>query len=395
MSQPTSALIWAMHEQAGMPPAVEATARGCDLAAHFCRFSELMERVRQDPNVVVGIELSSVPELGLALASDLRKQFPAVPIVIAAQGGSVAVIRSAFEAGATDVVSSPVDALELQKAVIKALTRGAAAVGGEGSTAGQVITVFGTRGGIGVTTLAVNLAVQLGRLTQANVALADFDLQRGDCTAFLNLTPSQSIATLAASGSKIDDLILFSTLIRHSSGLSVLAAPQHIEEADVVGPEEAAEAISRLRQRFRYTVVDTSRTLTALTVAVLAHTDRVLIVTDLTLPSVRSLHRIAGVLRGLKVSREGLDLVIVQGEHDIVPVADAVRAIGKEPLVTLPRDAAAASAAMNAGAPMNGPKPSALLVAIVELASKLSGVQPGPAAKRGILQQFFSRGATA
>ena len=126
----------------------------------------------------------------------------------------------------------------------------------------------------------------------------------------------------------------------------------------------------------------------------LAHTDRVLIVSDLSLPGVRSLHRIAEVLRGLKVSREGLDLVLVQGEHDMVPVAEAVRVMGKPPLVTIPRDAAAASAAMNAGAPLNGPKPTALLGAIVELASKLSGVHAGPVAKRGRLQQLFSRGAS-
>ena len=394
MSQPTGALVWGMHEQAGARPAVEAAARACDLAVYLCSYTELIDRVRQDADVVVGIELSEVPEGGLALASDVRKQFATVPIVIAAQSGSVALIRSAFEAGATDVVSAPVDAVELQRAVIKALTRVAAGIGDEASNAGQVITIFGVRGGLGVTTLAVNLAVQLGRLTQANVALADFDLQRGDCAAFLNLTPSQSIATLATSGSKIDDLILFSTLIRHTSGVSVLAAPQHLEEADVVGPEEAEQAVSRLRQKFRFTVVDTSRPLTAVSVAVLAHTDRVLIVSDLSLPGVRSLHRIAEVLRGLKVSREGLDLVLVQGEHDMVPVAEAVRVMGKPPLVTIPRDAAAASAAMNAGAPLNGPKPTALLGAIVELASKLSGVHAGPVAKRGRLQQLFSRGAS-
>src|SRR5262249_12986251 len=154
-----------------------------------------------------------------------------------------------------------------------------------------------------------NLAVQLVRVTESKVALVDLDLQRGDVATFLNLNPTQSLATLAMTGGDVDDLLLYSTLIRHTSGVYVLAAPLHIEEADAVGHEEADTALSLLRSRFRYTVVDTARMLTAATLAAFSHTDRVLVLTDLSVPGVRSARRTVDVLNRLKIPLERVDVL--------------------------------------------------------------------------------------
>lgn len=395
MSVQARGLLWAAAEESAAQEPIRPIANDCGLDARFCPLPRLLEMLRSDADVVVGIELLGNVDAGLSVAREVQAEFPAVPVLVASADPNVDIIRAAFRAGVSDVVSLPIDAAELQKALIKTMTRRPASAGSESSSPGQVITILGARGGLGVTTLAVNLAVQLGKQLQGNVALADLDLQRGDCAAFLNLTPSQSIATLAASGNAIDDLILFSTLIRHNSGLSLLAAPQHIEEADEVDAGSAEVVITRMKQRFRFTIVDTARMLTATTAAVLAHSDRVLLMSDLSLPSVRALHRLCGVLRGLSVERDALELVLVAGEHDMVPVADASRAVGKPAIITIPRDSAAAAGAMNAGAPLNGPKPSPLLVAITELASKLSGLQTGSPAKRSLWKQIFGKGASA
>jgi pilus assembly protein CpaE len=96
---------------------------------------------------------------------------------------------------------------------------------------GEIITVYGARGGLGATTLAVNLAVQLAAVTKARVALADLDLQRGDVAAFLNVTPQQSLAAIAGASGEVDDLFLHHTLTRHPSGVAVLPAPTRIIEA--------------------------------------------------------------------------------------------------------------------------------------------------------------------
>src|SRR5262249_56719183 len=97
---------------------------------------------------------------------------------------------------------------------------------------GEVIAVGGARGGLGATTVAVNLATRLATLTAAETALVDLDLQRGDVAAFLNLTPVNSLANFAAASSEIDDLFLASALTRHANGALVLPAPPESAERD-------------------------------------------------------------------------------------------------------------------------------------------------------------------
>src|SRR6185503_19698357 len=94
---------------------------------------------------------------------------------------------------------------------------------------GEVIAVCGARGGLGVTTMAVNLAVRLAGLAQGDVGLVDLDLQRGDVAAFLNLTPSQSIAAIPAARGDVDEIFLHGILTRHTSGVFILPAPSQIE----------------------------------------------------------------------------------------------------------------------------------------------------------------------
>ena len=129
-------------------------------------------------------------------------------------------------------------------------------------------------------------------------ALVDLDLQRGDVAAFLNLSRSQSIAPIAASRGEVDELFLHGTLTRHASGISVLPAPPQIEEADTIGARRRRARVFRLlRAQFRYTVVDTPRTITGATVAASrAQRPHILLITDLSVPSVRAARRFLELL---------------------------------------------------------------------------------------------------
>src|SRR5262249_52048530 len=142
---------------------------------------------------------------------------------------------------------------------------------------GDVITIYGTRGGLGATTLAVNLAVRMASLTQSEVALVDLDLQRGDVSAFLNLSPLQSLPSVAEARGELDEVFLRGVLTRHASGVFVLPAPPNIEEADAIGHDEVEPTLRLLRSQFRYTVVDTARTITGAIVAALEQSARILV----------------------------------------------------------------------------------------------------------------------
>jgi pilus assembly protein CpaE len=385
-------LFWVTPEPAGRRELVEAVAAEFDLPVHFCVYGALFNLLRSELCELIGIEVGDSPEQTLTLVKELHERMPRVGILVAARDTSVVLMRAVFEAGASDLLSLPLEKQELNKALLKVTHQRTGFHASPQAVSGEVITLCGARGGLGVTTLAVNLAVRLHALTGAKVALLDLDLQRGDVATFLNLTPTESLATIAAAHGEVDELFLYSTLVRHSSGVFVLAAPTQVEEADLVGNDEVTTVLGLLRSRFRYTIVDTARTLTSAILAAFAQTDRILLLTDLSVPAVRSARRTLDVLARLKTPVQQTDLLVTQMTPGAVGMSDAVRALGKEPLLTIPRDETTAVNAVNTGAPLNGSRPSALSAAIDELATKLTGVQPAEP-KRGRLLSIFTRGA--
>jgi pilus assembly protein CpaE len=386
-------LLWATHDESGGGALVVAAARDVGMQAQLCSPRELFEVVRPAKFEIVGIELGSEPREGLAVIRQLHDRFPRLTIVAGVGESSVATLRAALEAGATDIVALPLSQQELQRTLIKfrqSRIREAASRG----AAGEIITVYGVRGGLGATTTAVNLAVQIAATTSGSVALADLDLQRGDVTTFLNLTHMESIASIASSPGEVDEIFLHGTLTRHASGISVLPAPQHIEEADTVGHDEVKLALQLLRSQFRYTVVDLPRTITGSAVAAFELADHLLLITDLSIPSVRAARRFVDLLDRLNVSTDRVQLVVTELIRGPVEMKDLTRSLAKEPIATLPRDEGGAAQAMNSGAPLNGGKPGGLSAAITALAAKLTGVQQ-PTQSRGIFRRIFAKEASS
>src|SRR6185436_6249553 len=205
-------------------------------------------------------------------------------------------------------------------------------------------------------------------------------LQRGDVAAFLNLTPSQSIAAIVGARGEVDDLFLHGTLTRHPSGLFVLPAPPEMEEADSIADADVEVIFRLLRAQFRWTVVDTPRGIHGPAVAALEQSDRTLVLTDLSVPAVRAAKRALELLDRLGVPKEHLELVITEGIAGPLDVKEVVRALGHAPLAVIPRDAEGASKAMNSGAPLAG---GGIIGAIDEIASKLTGIRVAQRSKGG------------
>jgi pilus assembly protein CpaE len=388
-------LLWACPDgRSADRQRLEATAEELGFSVQYCSHEDFDTHLRVPQFDVVGIELEADLARSLARIRRLRDRQPAVAIIVASERTGVDLLRSAFEAGATDVLSLPLNAAELDKALLKA-SRLVPAPPAARSHMGDVVTVYGVRGGLGATTLAVNLAVQLRKLTSEDSAIVDLDLQRGDVASFMNMAPPQSSAALANAAGKIDALYLRDTLSRHESGVYVLAAPQQIEDADLVTRDEIEAALPILRNRFRHTVIDTARTLTDVTLAAFEQTGRLLVLTDLSVPGVRATRRLMELLGRLEGPTPDVDLLVTEIVPPTVKLDDAVRAIGREPALTIPRDQDAALNAMNNGAPLNGTRPSPLAVCIAAIAADVAGVDAGK--KRGgrFLSRLFGRGSGA
>jgi pilus assembly protein CpaE len=385
----TGTMIWA-SEDAVNRELLETTAAELGLDVRFCAPGDLVDAAATGQPRVVGLIADAEQRRTVALVAQLHERLPRMAILVAAHDGDLGFVRAALEAGASDIVALPLQRGEMHKALIRAL-RVAPRTPVAPDSRGEVITVCGARGGLGATTLAVNLAAKLASLTGAETALVDLDLQRGDVAAFMNLNPVNSIANFAAVPSEIDDLFLASTLTRHPNGVFVLPAPPEIEEADAVGHDEVKLALELLRAEYRYVVVDTARTITGATAAALEASRRILLLSDLSVPGVRAARRAVDLFSRLDVPLEHLELVVSEVVAGPVSVQDAARAIGKQPYFVIPRDEASASEAMNHGAPLNG-KPSKLAVAMGELAAKLAGVSSAAKPKGSqLFRKFFGR----
>jgi pilus assembly protein CpaE len=390
--QNLKSLIWVTNDPSANRRSVESAAADCDCEVRFCAPSELSSAIRAARYDLVGIELGNDGR-ETATVRELHERFPALVIFAACASTDVAVMRAALQAGASDFLSLPLDPRELRKALIR-FSQAAPPPAAPGAMIGGVITVYGVRGGLGATTLAVNLAARIAALTGESSALVDLDLQRGDVSSFLNLSPAQSLASLAAASGEVDALFLHQTLSRHPSGVYVLPAPAEVEEVDQIGREHVEMALSLLRSRFRWTIIDTARSLSEVSLVAFEQSERILLLTDLSVPGVRATRRTLGLLSRLGLPLDAADVVVVESARGNVKLDEAVRALGKEPMFTIPRDDAAAVQAMNAGAPLNGSRPARLTTAVEELARKVTGQTAAP--RRGRLWRLFGRkGATA
>jgi pilus assembly protein CpaE len=188
---------------------------------------------------------------------------------------------------------------------------------------------------------------------------------------------------------EVDDIFLASTLTRHTSGVSILAAPTALDEMELVGEHEVQLALRLMRSQFAYTLIDTPRVVTAPVAAALEAADRILLVTDLSVPSVRAARRFIELLGRLEIPVDHADFVITEVVSGPVDVKKAVQVVGKEVFATIPRDEIAGTA-MNDGVPLNG-RPSRLAFALDEIARRIAGVEAS-SNRRGLLNRIFPKG---
>ena len=210
--------------------------------------------------------------------------------------------RALTRAGVDDVLPYPGANDELVEQVNEWLAKKRAALEAKYANAaslGKLIAVQQARGGIGSTTVAVNLADQmLGRKgtfkkEPANrVVIVDLDLQFGTVGDFLDMEEQEGLLQLAVENFLPDVHWIEQSLVRLPSGLAVLAAPQKFAPLDALEPKQVQVLIHTLKTMFDYVVVDLPRALVGWIEPVLEETDKLLIVTDLTVPAVRAARRL-------------------------------------------------------------------------------------------------------
>ena len=226
-------------------------------------------------------------EAAAALADTLRVTRPAVSVILIRRRVDTIVLAEALRSGMREVVDER-DLTGLGSAVKRAhevwqALNGGIAAAHEG-TRGKLVTVFSPKGGVGKTTLAVNLAVALSARGERRVCLVDLDLAFGDVAITLQLFPARSIADATHLESGLDFGVLEPLLTEYKDGLQALVAPVQPDARDTIAPALVGRILGLLKSHFDFVVVDTSPAFDEYVLQALDETDELLLVTTLDVP---------------------------------------------------------------------------------------------------------------
>ena len=259
-----------------------------------------------------------------------------------------------------------------------------AAKGKDGARNARVMTFLGTRGGVGATTLAVNVAWMLAHESKRKVALVDLDLRLGTVALSLDLEPTHGLREVLESPDRIDSLFVSSAMAKESETLSVLSAEESLADRFHIDPAAFDALIAELRTNFDWIVVDLPRASAIPEERVLAQSDRIVLVSDLSLAGMRDAVRIVGWIKTV-AARATLAVLVnkagaqAKGE---VPRADFERGIEGKIAHLLPHDPKSAGAAASAGKPIaaagkGSPLDKAMRAATLGLAGEEKAAKPG------------------
>jgi pilus assembly protein CpaE len=191
-------------------------------------------------------------EVALAFLQSQAARSPRPHLLAVLSARSAGLMKRALRSGADEILFLPLDPGEATRALLKLSEARWRTERREG---GVVVSMMSMVGGVGVTSLAANLALALRSLNQ-RVALLDLDLQTGGLAVFLNLDPEVTIMPLVRLDRKLDSIQLESALTKHSSGVYLLSAPKRIEEGELVSDITVGTVLDLMRQLFDYVIVD-------------------------------------------------------------------------------------------------------------------------------------------
>lgn len=296
---------------------------------------------------------------GIAATEAISCGIAGCAIIIMSVQGEQEYLRQAMVAGAREYIIKPFTSDELISSIYRVYgleQRRQVKVQGASSELqntprGEVITVFSTKGGVGKSTIAVNLGVCLSQEFGFSVAIIDLDLQFGDVAVLLNLIPRQTISDLAAELNHLDEELLESYLVRHGSGVRVLAAPSRPEYAELVSAQLVEKVIKLLQERYDYVIIDTPGLFTDPSMVALDYAQQILLILSLDLPTLKNIKLGLEVLDSLH-HKDKVKVVLNRSTLELgISPGDVEMSLGVSLAAQLPSDGRVVVGAVNKGKP--------------------------------------------
>ena len=334
----------------------------------------------QDPDVVL-MDINMPDMDGIAATEEILRSQPHVQVIILSVQGDQNYMRRAMLAGARDFLTKPPMADELISAIRRAgemaqqeraksakvraapSAPGTPASAGFSLTQGKVVTVYSPKGGTGCTTIAVNLALALHN-EDTRTTLVDGNFQFGDVAVFINEQGKNTIIDLATRVNELDPEIVEGVMIKHAaSGVHVLAAPSRPEYSEKVSGDQFSQLIDYLRQMYAYVVIDTTPSLSDITLAAIDKSNVIVLVTTQDIPSIKNARLFLDLLQTIGIERERIVFSMNRYDKRVAITPERVGDNLKQQVVAvIPLDERVVVPAVNRGIPFildNKTQPSA------------------------------------
>ncbi|MBN2821960.1 MAG: P-loop NTPase [Coriobacteriia bacterium] len=373
-------LIVAIDMDAGFCRRVRAALEGiADARVEELRtladVSALIE-LREPDILLIGPSIEAVQALDLC--ESVARTHPSVTVVLVSADASTDMLRRAMRLGVRDVI--PVDKpwAEVSETLIAALAEVVDRTqhpeldgSGKPSTTSRVVTVFSTKGGVGKSIIACNVATALAQ-AGANVILVDLDLQFGDTGIMLDLKPDRTIFDAVQNYDRLDADMLRGYLVPHKSGLQVLLAPIHPEDADAITVGRIGAILGMLRELADFVVIDTAAAFDEVVLAAIDASDTVYAVATMDVASIKNTRVSLQKLGQLGYDDGCTRLVLNRADSKVwLDAAEVERSISAELVGKVPSDRLVPRS-VNRGVPVVIDSPrSAVAKSLVELAERI------------------------
>ncbi|UOO37930.1 AAA family ATPase [Oscillospiraceae bacterium CM] len=307
------------------------------------------------PDIIIITLGTGEPDV-LSLTERILLQRPRTFIILLLEQMNIETLQEATRVGAHNIMEFPTSAKQFSdyiKTVYASETTRLKALNEKTDLTwmSRVITVFGSKGGLGKTTIAVNIAAKLAE-KKKKVALIDLDLQFGDVHIFMDLDPKDTIAELVQEVYTPNIDSVRSYMVVHSNGVHVLCAPKSPEYAEVVTAEKVQNLLSLLRTYFDYVIIDTAPSFNEVTLTAIESSSTVLFVTGLDISILKNSKLSMTILDSLQ-QKEKINVIVNRMvDGNTITLDDVQNILGCPIWAKVPIDYKAAISALNRGIPI-------------------------------------------
>jgi pilus assembly protein CpaE len=333
-------------------------------------WEELQAKLADDEIDILLANLDPNLEIGFEIVQRALRASDQIAVIGISRTTDPQMIIRAMRSGCVQYVCSPVDIKDLSNAIYRVRQTHFGT-----SQNSKRICVLGATGGAGATTIACNLAMELASFTGQSVGLVDLNIEFGDINCALNLDPKYTISDLCRGEGDMDRAMVQSAMHEMPSKVAILSCPRTLIEGRHVTADGIYQLLMILGSLYSHVVVDMPRSLLAETAHALEGADMVLLVTQLSVPSVRNATRIMEFLQSAGAPDDAIKIVLnrAQSDHGNISVHDVEVHFNRPVFAKIPSDYKHVISALNLGHPIATQAPaSAVRVAIQGMAQRIA-----------------------